>query len=272
MPELPEVETLRRALLPLVKNNVCSEIKFFRKDLRFPIPKALLNKGLLNKKVSDITRKGKYLLFHATKGSMLLHLGMSGRVVLQATIEPQEKHTHVIFKFAQKSYLHFIDPRRFGSISWVPESGKHPLIDNLGCDPFSPDMTAKAMKILARKSRAPMKSFIMNAQKITGVGNIYACESLYHARIRPQKQAGKITLVQWEKWIECLRNVLNNSIAKGGTTLRDFFDPNGSQGYFSVSLAVYGKEGQPCPECTRPISRLVQTGRSTFFCKLCQPA
>mgnify|MGYP001394869300 CR=1 FL=1 len=272
MPELPEVETLRRALLPLVKDKVCREIKFFRKDLRFPIPQALINKGLFNKKVSDITRKGKYLLFHAPKGSMLLHLGMSGRMVLQKTIAPQEKHTHAIFRFAKNSYLHYVDPRRFGSISWVPESGEHPLIDNLGCDPFSPDMTAKAMKLLAKKSRAPIKSFIMNAQKITGVGNIYACESLYHAGIRPQKQAGKITLAKWEEWIVCLRDVLNKSIAKGGTTLRDFFDPNGAQGYFSVSLAVYGKEGQPCKKCSNPISRITHSGRSTFFCKTCQPA
>ncbi len=201
---------------------------------------------------------------------MLLHLGMSGRMVLQQTAEPQEKHTHAIFKFSEKTYLHFVDPRRFGSISWVPESGKHPLIDNLGCDPFSTEMTPKAMKVLARKSRAPIKSFIMNSQKITGVGNIYACESLFQAGIRPTKQTGKITLAQWEKWIECLQEVLNKSIASGGTTLRDFFDPNGTQGYFSISLSVYGKEGQPCPNCTRPISRLVQTGRSTFFCKTCQ--
>jgi len=272
MPELPEVETLRRALLPLVKNQVCSGVKFFRKDLRFPIPRASLLKGLLDHKVSDITRRGKYLLFHVPQGSMLLHLGMSGRVALQNSMEPQEKHTHAIFKFSKATYLHFVDPRRFGSISWVPDTGKHPLIDNLGCDPFSNEMTAKAMKFLARKSRAPMKSFIMNSQRITGVGNIYACESLYHAGIRPTKQSGKTTLAQWGKWIDCLRDVLNKSIASGGTTLRDFFDPNGSQGYFSVSLSVYGKEGQPCPKCGHPISRLVQTGRSTFFCKLCQPA
>ena len=272
MPELPEVETLRKALLPLVKNKVCHQIKFFRKDIRFPIPQASLRKGLHNQNVSHITRKGKYLLFHVPDGSMLLHLGMSGRMVLQQSVEPQEKHTHVIFKFSDDTYLHFVDPRRFGSLSWVPKSGKHPLIDNLGCDPFSPEMTAKFMKNLARNSRAPMKSFIMNAKKITGVGNIYACESLYHAGIRPQKQAGKVTLAKWDKWIECLRDVLNKSIASGGTTLRDFFAPSGSKGYFSVSLTVYGKEGQPCPKCANPISRLIQTGRSTFYCKTCQPA
>ena len=270
MPELPEVETLRRALLPLVKNKTCSEVILFRKALRFPIPEKSLVKGLIGNKVSNIIRKGKYLLFQTIEGSMLLHLGMSGRITLQQTFEPREKHTHVIFKFSTKNYLHFVDPRRFGSISWVPKSGKHPLIDNLGCDPFSVDMTAKNMKVLARKSRAPIKSFIMNSQRITGVGNIYACESLFYAGIRPTKQAGKITLLQWEKWIECLRNVLNKSIASGGTTLRDFFNPNGSKGYYSVSLSVYGKEGRPCPKCSQPISRLFQTGRSTFFCKYCQ--
>ncbi|MEK9629723.1 MAG: bifunctional DNA-formamidopyrimidine glycosylase/DNA-(apurinic or apyrimidinic site) lyase [Nitrospinota bacterium] len=270
MPELPEVETLRCALLPLVKNQVCSQIKFFRKDLRFPIPQNSLKEGLLNETISDITRQGKYLLFKAPKGSMLLHLGMSGRMALQKSMEPQEKHTHAIFKFSTNNFLHFVDPRRFGSISWVPESGKHPLIDKLGCDPFSDAMKGKTMKALARKSRAPMKSFIMNSQKISGIGNIYACESLYHAGIRPTKQAGKITLSQWEKWIDCIRDVLNKSISSGGTTLRDFFDPNGSQGYFSVSLSVYGKEGQPCPKCSQPISRKIHSGRSTFYCKTCQ--
>ena len=272
MPELPEVETLRRSLLPLVKNKVCQDVKFFRKDLRFPIPQKSLIKGLTNNTVQDITRQGKYLLFRVSDGSMLMHLGMSGRVTLQSTIEPQEKHTHAIFTFPEKTYFHFVDPRRFGSISWVPISGKHPLIDNLGYDPFSEKMNAKNIKILARKSRTSIKSFIMNAQKITGVGNIYACESLFHARIRPHKQSGKITLAQWGKWIYCLREVLNKSIAKGGTTLKDFFDPIGSKGYFSVSLSVYGKEGKPCPKCSNPIIRLVQSGRSTFFCKICQPA
>lgn len=270
MPELPEVETLRRALLPLVKNKVCLDLKFFRKDLRFPIPQNSLRDGLLNQKVTDITRKGKYLLFHVTQGAMLLHLGMSGRVILQPTNDPQEKHTHAIFKFEPNSHLHFIDPRRFGSISWVPANGEHPLIDNLGCDPFSPEMTAKAMKILARKSRTSIKSFIMNSQRITGVGNIYACESLYCAGIRPAKLAGKITLAQWGTLIKCLQHILNKSIASGGTTLRDFFDPNGTQGYFAVSLSVYGKEGEPCPQCKNPVSRLVHSGRSTFFCKSCQ--
>ena len=128
------------------------------------------------------------------------------------------------------------------------------------------------MKILARKSRAPIKSFIMNSQKVTGVGNIYAFESLFHAGIRPQKQSGKITLAQWDKWIKCLRDILTKSITSGGTTLRDFFDPSGSQGYFSVNLSVYGKENEPCPKCSRPITRHVHSGRSTFFCKVCQPA
>ena len=270
MPELPEVETLRRALLPLVKNKVCTEVKFLRKDLRFPIPQSSLLQGLLNHKIHDITRQGKYLLFQTSKGSMLMHLGMSGRVVSHQSIESQEKHTHAIFKFSKNTYLHFVEPRRFGSISWVPESGKHPLIEKLGLDPFSPELTPKSIKVLARKSRAPIKSFIMNSQKITGIGNIYACESLYKAGIHPTRASGKITLAQWEKWIECLRKILKKSIASGGTTLRDFFNPNGSKGYFSIDLLVYGKEGTPCPKCFQPISRKVHSGRSTFFCKTCQ--
>jgi formamidopyrimidine-DNA glycosylase len=272
MPELPEVETLRRALLPLVVNKTCTDLKFYRKDIRFPIPQTTLRKQFAHQVVSQIQRNGKYLLLQVPNGAMLWHLGMSGHVSLQNSMTPVEKHTHAIFRFDSKTCLHFVDPRRFGCILWVPENGKHRLLDNMGPDPFSSSLNAQAMKTLAKNCRSPIKTFIMDARRITGIGNIYACESLYLAGINPKRKAGRVTLKQWERLLSSVRTTLENSIAAGGTTLRDFFDPSGSAGYYAVQLSVYGKEGEPCQKCKTPISRMVHSGRSTFFCKTCQPA
>lgn len=270
MPELPEVETLRRALLPLIVNKTCTGLKFYRKDIRFPIPRTTLRKQMENQVVSQIQRIGKYLLLKVPNGALLLHLGMSGRISLQASMIPREKHTHAIFQFGDETFLHFVDPRRFGCILWVPQSGEHPLLDKLGPDPFSPDASARTLKNHAKNCRSPIKTFIMDSRRITGIGNIYACESLYLAGINPERKAGKITLAEWDRLLSCVRSTLENSIAAGGTTLRDFFDPNGSAGYYAVKLSVYGKEGEPCAKCKTPISRLIHSGRSTFFCKTCQ--
>ncbi|MBT5029258.1 MAG: bifunctional DNA-formamidopyrimidine glycosylase/DNA-(apurinic or apyrimidinic site) lyase [Nitrospina sp.] len=270
MPELPEVETLRRALLPLVVNKTCTGLSFYRKDIRFPIPQDTLQEHFSQQVVHEIQRLGKYLLLKVPHGAMLLHLGMSGRVILNNSMAIQEKHTHAIFQFGAKTCLHFVDPRRFGCILWVPQNGEHPLLDKMGPDPFSPEANAQALKIRARKCKSPIKTFIMDARRITGIGNIYACESLFQAGINPQRQAGRITLAEWDRLLSCVRSTLENSISAGGTTLRDFFDPNGSAGYYAVKLSVYGKEGQPCQKCKTPLSRRLHSGRSTFFCKSCQ--
>jgi formamidopyrimidine-DNA glycosylase len=271
MPELPEVETLKRALLPLVINKTCTALKFYRKDIRFPIPQDTLQKQMVNQVVSQIQRIGKYLLLKVPDGAMLLHLGMSGRVTLKTSMSRREKHTHAIFQFDNDTFLHFVDPRRFGCILWVPKSGEHPLLDKLGPDPFSSDANAETMKSLAKNCRSSIKTFIMDSRRISGVGNIYACESLYQAGINPKRKAGRVTLAEWNHLLSCVRSTLENSIAAGGTTLRDFFDPNGTEGYYAVKLSVYGKEGDPCLKCKTTISRLVHSGRSTFFCKTCQP-
>jgi formamidopyrimidine-DNA glycosylase len=270
MPELPEVETLRRALAPLVENKTLRSLKFFRKDIRFPIPQKEIRAGLINQKVSRVQRVGKYLLFHAPSGALLLHLGMSGRVTQQASLSPIEKHTHAVFHFGPETYLHFIDARRFGCILWAPRDTGHALLNHLGPDPLDPELTAKDLKLKARKCRAAIKSFLMDSKRISGVGNIYACEALFGARISPSRQAGRLTLREWEGLLAWLRVTLEKSIAAGGTTLRDFFNADGSSGYFAVDLAVYGRENQPCLRCKAPIVRKVQTGRSTFYCKVCQ--
>jgi formamidopyrimidine-DNA glycosylase len=270
MPELPEVETLRNALIPLVRNQTLVDLKFLRADLRFPIPRQQLQKEMTGLAVHDVTRTGKYLLLHNDKGAMLLHLGMSGRVTQKPSIKAEEKHTHAIFHFAPDTYLHFIDPRRFGCILWVPKDEGHPLLDHLGPDPFSEVATGELFKQRARTCKGPIKGFLMNATRIAGIGNIYACEALFEAGIHPKKPANKLSRPQWEKLLSEVRKVLRKSIDAGGTTLRDFFNADGNPGYFALDLAVYGKEGEPCPRCKNPITRTVHTARSTFFCKTCQ--
>lgn len=270
MPELPEIETLRRALIPLVQDHILLEIKFFRADLRFPIPRKKLVEELQGATIKKITRRGKYLLLHIPNGAMLWHLGMSGRVIQYPGMKPVEKHTHAIFKFEPKTYLHFIDPRRFGCILWAPENEGHPLLNPMGSDPFDPATTAQALKAKARNCKGPIKSFLMNSRRLAGIGNIYACESLFAVCMNPRRPADKLTVKDWERLLTALRKILSKSIAAGGTTLRDFFNPDGSAGFFALSLSVYGKEGRPCPNCRAAIVRTVHGGRSTFFCKTCQ--
>lgn len=270
MPELPEVETLRQALLPLVLNKTLIDLKFLRPDLRFPIPTKTLRREMVGEAIQNVTRLGKYLLLHNANGAMLWHLGMSGRVVQRPTMQPAEKHTHAVFQFGPTTFLHFIDPRRFGSILWVPKDEGHPLLDHLGPDPFSEEATPELFKERARTCKGPIKGFLMNASRIAGIGNIYACEALFEARIHPKKPANKLSRPQWHKLLTEVRQVLRKSISAGGTTLRDFFTTDGTPGYFALELSVYGKEGQPCPACGNPISRAVHTARSTFFCKKCQ--
>ena len=271
MPELPEVETLKRALTPLVLNKRLLELNFLRKNLRFPIPSSKLCKGLINQKILAITRKGKYILIHAPDGSLLVHLGMSGRVTQAPSMKPMEKHTHALFKFEPNTYLHYIDPRRFGCLLWIPKGNGHPLLDGLGPDPIDQEITAQEMKTAAKNcSSVSIKNFLMDAKRIAGIGNIYACEALFAAKIYPKKPARKINSTQWTIILSVLRDILKKSIVAGGTTLRDFYSTDGSQGYYKFKLTVYGKENKPCPVCTEPIKRIIQSARSTFYCKVCQ--
>ena len=271
MPELPEVETLKRALSPLVLNKRLLELKLLRKDLRFPIPSSKLREGLLNQTVCKLTRKGKYILMHVPDGALLIHLGMSGRVLQASSMKPVEKHTHAVFKFEPNAYLHYVDPRRFGCLLWVPKGYGHPLLDGLGPDPLDQEITANEMKAVAKKCRkASIKNFLMDAKRIAGVGNIYACETLFAAKVSPKKAARKVNSKQWTLILSALRDILKKSIAAGGTTIRDFHSTDGSQGYYKFSLAVYGKENKPCLVCAEPIKRIVQSARSTFYCETCQ--
>ena len=270
MPELPEVETLRRALIPLVQNKHLLEVIFHRPDLRFPIPQDELIRQVKNQVITGITRRGKYLLFHVREGAMLWHLGMSGRAIRYDEFKPVKSHTHAVFHFEPNIFLHFIDPRRFGSILWVPRDQGHPLLDHLGPDPFSNETNPEAMKSKAQRCKGTIKNFLMNARRLAGVGNIYACEALFVAGMNPQRPAYRLSLKSWENLLTAIRQTLEKSIASGGTTLRDFYNPEGNSGYFSLELAVYGREGEPCRVCQAPIYRKIHTARSTFYCPRCQ--
>ncbi len=270
MPELPEVETLKRALLPLVLDKQFERAVFFRPNLRFPIPVDTLTTQLPGQKLKTISRKAKYLLLEIKTGAMLWHLGMSGRVTHHPSDQPQEPHTHAIFSFKRNIHLHFIDPRRFGAILWIPKGCGHKLLDPLGPDPLDPTTTGQILFDRAKTCKGPVKHFLMNAQRLSGVGNIYACEALFEAGISPRRGAHRLSKKNWDHLLTCLRRILEKSIAAGGTTLRDFFSTNGTPGYFSIELAVYGKEGEPCKFCGATIERIIQSARSTFFCRTCQ--
>jgi formamidopyrimidine-DNA glycosylase len=186
-------------------------------------------------------------------------------------MKPFEKHTHAVFKFDPEIYLHYVDPRRFGCLLWVPSSKGHPLLNGIGPDPLEKEITADEMKLLAKNcKKISIKNFLMDSKRIAGVGNIYACETLFAAKISPKKPARRINSSQWTLLLSTLRDILQKSIAAGGTTLRDFYSTDGNQGYYKFSLAVYGKESEPCLVCGEPIKRIIQSARSTFYCKTCQ--
>ena len=270
MPELPEVETLRRVLVPLVEGKVLTKIRFFRKDLRFPIPVKLLEQQIVGKKINAIRRKGKYLLFETASGKMILHLGMSGRLVQCKSSKPEQKHTHVVFLIGENVWIHFVDPRRFGCLVWQNNEEEHKLLRLQGPDPYSKEANANAMKQTAKRCKGSIKTFLMNGRRIAGIGNIYACESLFKAGIHPNRSANRLSLKSWNRLLTEICSILDSSIAAGGTTLKDFFDPSGSIGYYTFQLLVYGREGEPCSACKSLINRTTHSGRSTFFCKQCQ--
>lgn len=270
MPELPEVETTLRGIKPHILKQQVTEVIIRHPRLRWPIPADLKSK-IVGNKVLKIERRAKYLLFTFDTGTMILHLGMSGRVaVLSQALSPQ-KHDHVDIYFANHKYLRFTDPRRFGALLFTsgnPE--QHPLIAGIGPEPFSPVFNGQYLWERSRNRKVPVKSFIMDGKIVAGVGNIYAAEALFQTRLRPQTPAGKISRAQYEKLAAAIQAILKQAIEKGGTTLKDFMKPSGSPGYFSIELQVYGKEGKPCPRCRAALKSLRIGQRNTVYCPRCQ--
>ncbi len=273
MPELPEVETVCRGLAAhLVKARV-AHVLVRRRDLRVPVP-THLEKAISGKTLARIARRAKYILFHFDDGQVLItHLGMSGRMVLGTSAPKRyQKHDHVIIGWADGHILIFNDARRFGLMVLTTESAlaAHPLLKDLGPEPLAKEWNGAHLYETLHASQAPVKSVIMDQRKLVGVGNIYACEALFRAAIHPARAASKVKENEADRLAIAIRQVLEEAIISGGSTLRDYVRSSGDAGYFQHHFKVYGRHKLACFTCKTPIAMTRQAGRSTFFCKVCQ--
>lgn len=270
MPELPEVETTRRGIEPHVVDQKIREVIVRRRDLRWPVSVTL--EETEGHTITSVQRRSKYLLLSISDGTtVMIHLGMSGSLRVVQPAEEWKKHDHVALSLANGKQLRFHDPRRFGLIFHL--SGKpaeHPLICSLGPEPLDEAFTSDYLFDRCARRAAAIKLIIMDAKIVVGVGNIYASEALFHAGIRPQTAANQLTKTRIPKLIHAIREVLLASIEQGGTTLRDFLNSDGSPGYFSQRLFVYGRKGEPCLKCGSLIEHAVLGQRATYWCPKCQ--
>ena len=270
MPELPEVETTCRGIAPHITGKRVTRVIVRNPNLRWPVS-SRLGKDLSGQTINAVSRRAKYLLLQTDAGTAILHLGMSGSLCLVRSGAAVGKHDHVDIVFG-KTALRLTDPRRFGSLHWTRRPpGQHRLISPLGPEPLADTFTGDYLYQASRNRKVAIKQFIMNSHIVVGIGNIYASEALYMAGIHPQRAAGKISLKKSRLLAEVIKEVLNDSIAQGGTTLRDFVNGDGKPGYFKQQLNVYGKAGEPCISCQVAIREIRQGQRSSFYCPKCQP-
>ncbi|MEO5676288.1 MAG: bifunctional DNA-formamidopyrimidine glycosylase/DNA-(apurinic or apyrimidinic site) lyase [Usitatibacter sp.] len=269
MPELPEVETTRRGLLPHLLGRRVRGAVVRNGSLRWPVTRDLGRK-LRGEEVLAIRRRGKYLLFDFPHGHLLVHLGMSGRLSLLPDEAPVRVHDHVDVQLEGRQVLRLTDPRRFGAVLWMRDPARHALLRDLGLEPLEAEFTGEALSVLARGRSVAVKQFLMNGHIVTGVGNIYAAEALFRAGIHPLRSVARISRGRWDRLAAAVRETLEAALAAGGTTLRDFASADGAPGYFRGQCAVYGREGKPCIRCGTPIRARRQGQRSTFYCPACQ--
>jgi formamidopyrimidine-DNA glycosylase len=270
MPELPEVETTLRGLSPVLQDRRLTRVEARRKDLRRPIPLDL-NQRLTGATVIRVGRRAKYGLIGTDRGDTLIfHLGMSGRW----RIDPDEigKHDHLLLETDAGHRLTLNDPRRFGSIDLVPTAdlSNFSAFSTLGPEPLSPDLSTSYLEARFSQRVAPIKSLLLDQRTIAGLGNIYVCEALNLARINPRRAAGAVQHAELKRLVAAIPSVLLAAIDAGGSTLRDYAQPDGQLGYFSKQFRVYGREGKPCPYDSTLIQRQIDGGRSTFWCPTCQ--
>ena len=269
MPELPEVETTRKGILPYIDQQTVTKITVRQPKLRWLVPDAIHD--IEGEIIQSVTRRGKYILLETSKGTALIHLGMSGSLrVLDVDTAP-EKHDHVDIEFTNKKLIRLRDPRRFGAVLWTTKNPlKHKLIRSLGPEPLGDDFNVDYLYLSSRGRKVSIKQFIMNGHVVVGVGNIYACESLFKAGISPKALAGKVSKKRYEKLVEVIKEVLALAIEQGGTTLKDFVQAEGKPGYFQQQLNVYGRAGEVCSVCESVVKQIKQGQRSTFYCSKCQ--
>lgn len=270
MPELPEVETTVRALRGPLEGRRIRRVVVRDGRLRWPVD-GRLPELLAGARVERVTRRAKYILVHTDRGTLMIHLGMSGSIRLLTDAEAANKHDHVDIVCENGDILRYRDPRRFGAFVWVPgDPGAHPLLRSLGPEPWDKDCTAEYLHQVARHRTIPVKTLIMDSHVLVGVGNIYANEALFRAGIRPRRAAGRVSLDEYRVLLAAIRQVLEEAIRAGGTTLRDFAAGRGKSGYFQVQLAVYGRGGLPCPVCASVLKEVRIGGRATVYCPVCQ--
>jgi formamidopyrimidine-DNA glycosylase len=270
MPELPEVETVRRGLALRMSGRQIVRAELRRPDLRRPFPPDLAER-LEGARIGELSRRGKYILIELDdSGTLLLHLGMSGRITASAAGEPAEKHDHVVLTLDDSTVVRFNDTRRFGTLDYIVRGREaaHPLLAGLGPEPLEPGFDGAYLSRALAGKLTPIKSALLDQKIVAGLGNIYVCEALYRAGISPRRLAATVVGVRAARLAAAVREVLDEAIAAGGSSLRDYVQANGELGYFQHRWAVYGKESEPCPGCTcaEGVRRITQGGRSTFFC------
>ena len=282
MPELPEVETVRRGLAPVMEGAVIKQADVNRPDLRWPFPERMAAR-LTGQMVSRLRRRSKYILADLEGGeTLLIHLGMSGRMLISGDPlgqfvhdhPPAEKHDHVVLHMGNGARITFNDPRRFGAMDmFVTESAKtHPLLAAIGPEPLGNSFHEAYLADALANRAMPMKSALLDQKIIAGLGNIYVCEALYRSQIHPTRPAKRVSKQRISRLVPVIREVLQDAINAGGSSLRDFRQADGELGYFQHSFDVYGREGEPCRAkgCASTIRRIMQSGRSTFYCPTCQ--
>jgi len=282
MPELPEVETVMRGLSPVMTGAVIARADVNRPDLRWPFPDRMAQR-LTGQRVQGLRRRSKYILADLASGeSLLVHLGMSGRMLISgdplgAFVHDHpatQKHDHVVFHMGNGARVTFNDPRRFGAMDLLDTAtaDAHKLLAVLGPEPLGNDFHEAVLIAAFKNKNTPVKSALLDQRIVAGLGNIYVCEALYRAGIHPARKAGRISKARVASLVPIIRQVLSEAIEAGGSTLRDFKQADGELGYFQHSFDVYGREGEPCKTegCDSTIKRIVQSGRSSFFCGSCQ--
>jgi formamidopyrimidine-DNA glycosylase len=270
MPELPEVETTRRGIEPHVRGQQVVAVIVRQPRLRWPIPSQLKQK-FTGQIILTVERRAKYLLLGTQCGTVILHLGMSGSLRILDACTPPQAHDHVDFVLSEQRVLRLRDPRRFGALLWIEDDPMlHPLLRDLGPEPLSDGFDGDYLYERSRAHRVAVKAFIMNSHIVTGLGNIYANEALFHAGIHPHRAVNRIARNRYRQLATSIKRVLQNAIAYGGTTLRDFTREDGKPGYFRNKLQVYGRAEKPCINCGQAIVGRIQGQRATYYCPRCQ--
>jgi len=270
MPELPEVETTRRGIEPYAAGRRITTLRLYEPRLRWRVPDELPDL-VAGQRILEVARRAKYLLLELESGILILHLGMSGNLRVQPADTPRRVHDHFDIVLDSGNTLRFNDPRRFGSLHYTSgAANEHPLLSSLAPEPFDPAFNTDYLWKITRRRRVAIKHLLMNSKLVVGVGNIYANEALFRAKVRPRRQARTLTRVEAGRIVRAVKAVLAMAIKVGGTTLRDYVGADGQPGYFRQKLYVYERAGQPCRNCRTPVRQLTQGQRSTYYCPTCQ--